>query len=100
MGVMACQALPLPDRLMYNTLRKYCGLLLVTSITKRGTGLLKQSLEMGHMWTVTRTTLVLGNRLMHYFASEISPFVTLETGRFGKTGGSLTHTKDNYQSQR
>ena len=93
---MTCQALPLPDRLMYYTLRKYCGLLLVTPITERGTGILKQSLETGHVWTVTRTASVLGNRLMHYFASEVSPFVTFETGRFGKTGRNRTNGQDNY----
>jgi hypothetical protein len=96
MDVMACQALPLPDRLMYNTLRKYCGLFLVTPITERGVGFLKQSLETGNVWIVTRTTLVLGNRLMHYFASEVSPFVTFETGRFGKTGRNRTNGQDNY----
>lgn len=94
---MTGQALPLPDRLMHYTLCKHCGLVLVTPITECCSELLKQPLETGHMRIMTQTALVPGNRLMHYFPLEISPLVTLKTGRFGKTGRSRDKRQDYYQ---
>jgi len=46
---------------------------------------------------VTRAASALGNRLMHYFASEVSPLVALKTGRFGKTGRNIDKRQDYYQ---
>jgi len=91
---MTGQALPLPDRLMYHTLCKHCGLVLVTPITECCSGLLEQSLETSHMWIVTRAASALGNRLMYYFSLELSPFVALKTGRFGKTSHSMAKRQD------
>ena len=94
MDVMTGQALPLPDRLMYYTLCKHCGLVLVTPITECCSGLLEQSLETGHMRIMAQTALAFGNRLMYYFSLELSPFVALKTGRFGKTGRSMDKRQD------
>ncbi len=96
---MTGQTLPLPDRLVHYALFERSGLILVTPIAEAGSGLLEQPFETRHMRTVTRTASALGNRLMHYFASEVSPFVTFETGRFGKTGRNRTNGQDNYQQQ-
>ena len=97
MGVMTGQTLPLPDRLVHYALFERSGLILVTPIAEVGSGLLEQPFETCHVWTVTRTASALGNRLMHCFALEVSLLVALKAGNLSKTGGSLTHTKDNYQ---
>jgi len=97
MGVMTGQTLPLPDRLVHYALFERSGLILVTPIAEAGSGLLDQSFETRHVWTVTRATPALANRLMHCFALEVSLLVALKAGNLSKTGGSLTHTKDNYQ---
>ena len=73
------------------------GLVLVTSIAEAGSGLLEQPFKTSHMWTVTRNTPALGNRLMHCSALEVSPFVALKAGNLSKTGSSKTNRNDNYQ---
>jgi uncharacterized membrane protein len=81
MGVMTGQTLPLPDRLVHYALFERSGLILVTPIAEVGSGLLDQSFETCHVWTVTRNTPALGNRLMHCFALEVSLLVALTTQR-------------------
>lgn len=96
---MTDQTLSLAYGLMYYTLSKGSGLVLVTPITEGGPGSLEQALETGHVRTVTRAASALGNRLMHCLALEFSPLVALKTGRFGKTGCNRTNGQDNYQQQ-